>query len=180
MKAGRGRNPKPKAGRKPRRAAPSGGSAFPWFLMAAGALLMLCGLICLWRTVREAWIDNGDGAQKVRSMELLTTGYCNCEKCCSWTTNGQGVAVYAYGRMKGRPKVVGQTCTGRKAHRGTIAADPRLFRFGTRIIVPGYGPGIVDDTGGAIKGKHIDLWFPTHQEAREWGRRTLTVTVCEE
>lgn len=178
-KGGRGRQAKPKAKRPARRPASSDRPVFAWLLMGVGALLVVFGLVCLWNVLWTSWTDSED-EQEGRTVEVLTTGYCNCEKCCSWTTNEQGVAVYSYGRMKGRPKVVGQTCTGRKAHRGTIAADPSLFRFGTKIIVPDYGPGIVDDIGGAIKGKHIDLWFPTHQEALEWGRRTLTVTVYEE
>jgi 3D (Asp-Asp-Asp) domain-containing protein len=52
--------------------------------------------------------------------------------------------------------------------------------MGTRLYVPGYGLGRVEDIGGAIKGDHIDLWFPTHQEARAWGVRRLTVRVIKE
>ena len=37
----------------------------------------------------------------------------------------------------------------------------------------------VDDRGGAIKGRHIDLWFPSHKEAKEWGRRMMPVRIIE-
>jgi 3D (Asp-Asp-Asp) domain-containing protein len=43
--------------------------------------------------------------------------------------------------------------------------------------VPGYGPGVAADTGSAIIGKIIDIWFPTCAQARAWGRKTLTITV---
>ena len=45
--------------------------------------------------------------------------------------------------------------------------------------VPGYGWGSVQDTGGAIKGNRLDVWFETVKEAREWGRRKLNVIVCK-
>lgn len=112
---------------------------------------------------------------------VLTTGYCNCGQCCGWvrTKDGTGDPVYNYGPRKGKPKKVGYTATGNKAGHGTIAADPGVFCFGTKLEVPGYGTGVVDDVGGAIKGRHIDLWFPTHDEARRWGRRWLKVVPAE-
>ena len=81
--------------------------------------------------------------------------------------------------MKGRPKKIGVTASGVKARRGTIAADLKVFPFGTRLRVPGYGVGRVEDIGGAIKGRHIDVWFPSHAEARRWGARWLKVKPVE-
>ena len=113
---------------------------------------------------------------------LLVTGYCNCGGCCGWKRSwfGLGKPVYATGRLKGKPKKVGFTASGRPAKWGTIAADRRVFPFGTRLRVPGYGEGIVEDVGGAIQGRHIDVWFPTHAEALAWGRRWLNVEWCQE
>ena len=111
--------------------------------------------------------------------QLVTvTGYCSCGKCCGWrrTWFGFGSPVYTYGKMKGKPKKVGYTATGKRAVHGTIAADTSVYKFGTSLYVPGYGTGTVEDVGGAIKGKHIDIWFPTHQQARRWGVRKLKVT----
>jgi 3D (Asp-Asp-Asp) domain-containing protein len=79
--------------------------------------------------------------------------------------------------MKGKPKRIGQTASGVQAGRGTIAADTRLYPFGTIMYIEGYGYGKVEDRGGAIKGQHVDLFFRTHQEALEWGRKTLEVKV---
>lgn len=149
---------------------------FQWLALASGLIFFVSAGFLYWRAV-HGWGEERTDAPSFRTETLLTTGYCNCAICCSWTTNAAGQAVYAYGRLKGRPKVIGQTCTGRQARRGTVAADPRRFDFGTKLEIPGYGPGVVEDVGGAIKGDHLDLWFPTHEEARRWGRRTLPVRV---
>jgi 3D (Asp-Asp-Asp) domain-containing protein len=111
------------------------------------------------------------------SVTLEATGYCKCGKCCGWKRNIWLQPVYAYGPSEGKPKKVGETSCGTKAKPGTIAADTSVFPFGTRIRVPGYGWGTVEDRGGAIKGGHIDLFFNSHEEALQWGRQTVTVEV---
>ncbi len=61
---------------------------------------------------------------------------------------------------------------------GTIAADPKHYPFGTRMYIPGYGWGVVEDKGGAIKGPdRIDLFFESHNDAIHWGRRKVTVEI---
>jgi 3D (Asp-Asp-Asp) domain-containing protein len=45
------------------------------------------------------------------------------------------------------------------------------------MTVPGYGYAVAADTGGAIVGDRIDLWFPTMADADAWGVRTVTVVV---
>ena len=114
-------------------------------------------------------------------QELLVTGYCNCGKCCGWRKRWWlfGRPVYNYGKMKGQLKKVGLTASGKVAEMGTIAADPALYPFGTRMAVPGYGVGTVQDIGGAIKGAHIDIWFPSHKAAIEWGTRKIKVKVAK-
>lgn len=62
--------------------------------------------------------------------------------------------------------------------RGTIAADTKYYPFGTRMYIPGYGWGVVEDRGGAIKGPdRIDLYFDSHQDALQWGRRKIAVEI---
>lgn len=113
-------------------------------------------------------------------LEVTATAYCSCEKCCDWVRGPNGQPVWATGPDKGKPKKVGMTSMGTKAHRGTVAADKHLYPLGTRLWVAGYGHAIVEDVGGGIKGNHIDLWFPTHKEALEWGSRTVTVELIAE
>lgn len=62
----------------------------------------------------------------------------------------------------------------------TIAADPSVFPIGTILYIPGYGYGIVADTGSAIKGNRIDLYFKTVENVyQEWGKRKLKVYVVK-
>lgn len=70
-----------------------------------------------------------------------------------------------------------RTATGTIPKRGTIAVDPRVIPLGTRIYVPGYGYGVAEDTGGAVNGRIIDLFFETRQEAINWGRRTVQIRI---
>jgi 3D (Asp-Asp-Asp) domain-containing protein len=71
----------------------------------------------------------------------------------------------------------GSTALGIPVRKGVVAVDPTLIPLGTKMHVPGYGRSIAADVGHAIKGRIIDLWFPTTEKAREWGRRTVTITV---
>ncbi len=71
----------------------------------------------------------------------------------------------------------GRTALGIPVRKGVVAVDPTLIPLGTKMHVPGYGQSIAADVGYAIKGRIIDLWFPTTALARQWGRRTVTITV---
>jgi 3D (Asp-Asp-Asp) domain-containing protein len=71
----------------------------------------------------------------------------------------------------------GKTALGIPVRKGVVAVDPKLIPLGTRMHVPGYGRSIAADVGTAIKGRIIDLWMPNTRAAREWGRRTVTITV---
>jgi 3D (Asp-Asp-Asp) domain-containing protein len=71
----------------------------------------------------------------------------------------------------------GKTAIGLPVGRGVVAVDPKVIPLRTRLFVPGYGKGIAADVGTAIKGRIIDVWFPTTDEARAWGRRTVVITV---
>ena len=110
---------------------------------------------------------------------MEVTGYCNCGLCCSWERGwlGLGAPVISSGLNKGRPKAVGMTASGTRAKHGTIAADTSVLPFGTVVQVPGYGYGRVEDRGGAITGRRLDLWYPTHGEALAWGRKKVYVRV---
>jgi len=71
----------------------------------------------------------------------------------------------------------GTTATGIPVGWGVIAVDPSFIPLGTRMFVPGYGEGVAADTGSAVKGAVIDLWFPTCAQALQWGGRTVTITL---
>ncbi len=115
--------------------------------------------------------------QKPEIVMMETTGYCKCGECCGWKRNWKFQPVVAYGPNKGDPKAVGITAAGTEADWGTIAADTRYYPFGTIMHIPDYGWGRVEDIGGAIKGMHIDLYFPSHRKALEWGREQKKVKI---
>ncbi len=71
----------------------------------------------------------------------------------------------------------GRTATGMPVGWGVVAVDPSVIPLGTRLTIPGYGEGVAADTGSAVRGATIDLWFPTLAKARAWGRRTVTITL---
>jgi peptidoglycan DL-endopeptidase CwlO len=71
----------------------------------------------------------------------------------------------------------GRTATGMPTAPGVVAVDPGVIPLGTRLSIPGYGEGVAADTGGAVQGNTIDVWFPTRAQALAWGRRTVTITL---
>ncbi|SKA82751.1 Uncharacterized conserved protein YabE, contains G5 and tandem DUF348 domains [Clostridium sp. USBA 49] len=78
----------------------------------------------------------------------------------------------------------GITSTGTRAKRdpngySTIAVDPRIIPYGTKLYIEGYGYAIAEDTGGAIKGRKIDVFFNTNRECMQWGRRNVKVYILE-
>ncbi len=73
--------------------------------------------------------------------------------------------------------LTGHTSTGVPVGYGIVAVDPGVIALGTKMTIPGYGEGVAADTGGAVAGARIDLWFPTEAEALAWGSRTVTVTL---
>ena len=103
---------------------------------------------------------------KGRTVWMQVTAYCACKRCCGPTAHGL-------------------TASGRSvSYNGGqfVAADTRLLPFNTKLIIPGYAndkPVEVIDRGGAIKGNHIDLFFPTHDQARQWGVKWIAITVLD-
>jgi 3D (Asp-Asp-Asp) domain-containing protein/peptidoglycan hydrolase CwlO-like protein len=71
----------------------------------------------------------------------------------------------------------GNTATGVPTSPGVVAVDPAVIPLGTRMYVPGYGEGVAADTGSAVKGKTIDVWFDSCAKAIAWGRKTVTITL---
>ena len=64
--------------------------------------------------------------------------------------------------------------------KGTIAADTKYYSFGTKMYVPGYGWGVIEDRGGAMKGPdRLDLFYRSHNRANKWGRQHVTVKIKE-
>lgn len=58
-----------------------------------------------------------------------------------------------------------------------IAVDPSVIPLGSKVYVEGYGEAIAGDTGGAIKGNKIDLLMPTQEQAIQFGRQSVQITI---
>ena len=87
--------------------------------------------------------------------EFVATAYCSCAYCCGKTDGITASGTY---------------CTAGR----TIAADTSIFPFGTELVIDGH-TYVVEDVGGAIGGHRIDIYFDSHQEALNYGRRTVQV-----
>lgn len=99
-----------------------------------------------------------------KTMTVVATAYCPCKKCCG---------KYA----ENRPDGVVYTASGAKAKsKHTIAVDKNIIPFGTTVIING-NEYVAEDTGGAIKGNRIDIYFDSHEEALEFGRQTIEIEV---
>ena len=90
------------------------------------------------------------------------TAYCSCKKCCDKDPSD---------------KWYGITATGKKARWGTVAVDKRVIKLGSKLRINGFPNTIfrAEDVGGAIKGNHIDVWFPSHEGALEFGVRKIVI-----
>jgi 3D (Asp-Asp-Asp) domain-containing protein len=73
--------------------------------------------------------------------------------------------------------LTGTTATGIPVSWGVVAVDPSVIPLGTKMFVPGYGEGVAADTGSAVQGAMIDLWFPSCAQALGWGSKTVTITI---
>jgi len=87
-------------------------------------------------------------------------------------TGGRTVTVSSTGYS-----LPGHTATGLPVGWGVVAVDPSVIPLGTKLTIPGYGEAVAADTGGGVRGRMIDVWFPTLAQARAWGRRTVTITL---
>ena len=73
------------------------------------------------------------------------------------------------------------TATGTTVRVGTVAVDPRLIPYGTRMFIIAndgsyvYGVSTAEDCGGSIKGNRVDLYYPTHNECIQFGVRDCTI-----
>lgn len=100
----------------------------------------------------------------VQKVKVTATAYCSCEKCCGvWAKN--------------RPNGIVYTASGAAAQPDhTIAVDTSVFPFGTVLLYNGI-EYVAEDTGSAIKGNKIDIYFDSHEEAWNFGKKEIEVIV---
>ena len=97
-------------------------------------------------------------------IECRASAYCACKICCG-------------------PYARGITSTGTKVKVGSVAVDPKVIPYGTKMFIVStdgsvvYGYAVAEDCGGAIKSDRIDLYHNTHGEALIFGRKDCTVYI---
>jgi 3D (Asp-Asp-Asp) domain-containing protein len=97
-------------------------------------------------------------------MWMTVTAYSPDERSCGDSADGQTATLHSVSTNNMK----------------LVAADTRILPFGSVVSIPGYNDDKVVpvlDRGGAIKGRHLDLLFPTDAQARAWGKKKLLVTV---
>ena len=101
-------------------------------------------------------------AKKMKSMykklgTFNATAYCGCAACCG--------------------SAGGHTASGTTPTAGrTIATDPSVIPLGSKVLIDGK-EYVAEDTGGAIGGKRVDIFFSSHSAALQFGRRSVEVSI---
>jgi len=120
------------------------------------------GTIPLSTTFTQSDISGSEQSGEWQGVQMKVTAYCPCSKCCGSSADGI-------------------TASNHRIQAGdTFAAADRKYPFGTKMIIPGYDNGRqveVLDRGGAITGNHIDIFFPTHEKALQWGVKYVNVSI---
>ncbi|MGD2199827.1 LysM peptidoglycan-binding domain-containing protein [Lysinibacillus fusiformis] len=105
---------------------------------------------------------NASSTNKTASKEIIVEASAytaSCEGCSGITSTGMN--------LKTNPNAK------------VISVDPAVIPLGSKVYVEGYGEAIAGDTGGAIKGKRIDVFFPSQQDANNFGVKQLKVTILD-
>jgi len=103
---------------------------------------------------------NGKGGSSHRISVKATAYTASCEGCSGKTATGVD--------LNDNPDVK------------VIAVDPSVIPLGSKVYVEGYGEAIAADTGGAIKGKRIDVFIPSKDKADDWGKKEVNVTIISQ
>ncbi len=109
---------------------------------------------------------NARPVRQVRSVTMVVTAYSPDERSCPGSADGITATLHSVNTNA----------------MSLVAADPRILPYGSMLSIPGYDDGNIVpvlDCGGAIKGNRLDLLFPTHEAARQWGRKTVRIVVWE-
>ncbi len=74
----------------------------------------------------------------------------------------------------------GTTATGTKARYGTLAVDPKVIPYGTKVYIKELDKVFTaEDCGGGIKGNKVDIYMNTASQCRNWGVRTITLEILK-
>ncbi|MCK9217969.1 MAG: 3D domain-containing protein [Firmicutes bacterium] len=108
--------------------------------------------------------SRGTVAKFTKAIEMVSTAY--------------DATFASTGKHPDHPQY-GITRSGLKVRPGIVAVDPRVIPLGTHLYVEGYGEALAADTGGAIKGNKIDLYFESPKDVAKYGRKRVKVYILD-
>ena len=112
----------------------------------------------------------------IATAVLTENGYKRYSQKIKMTATSYSLSFACTGKRPG-DRGYGITASGIPADEGVVSVDPRVIPLGTKLYVEGYGLAIAADTGGAIKGNKIDLFYHDENFARKFGRQTRNVYI---
>lgn len=117
----------------------------------------------------EAAAEPASEPELIELGEFKTTAYCTCVKCCGvWSQEHPSRVGTDY---------VQKTASGTIPTAGrTVSVDTEIIPFGTVLVIDGH-EYIAEDTGSAVKGQITDIYFSTHEAAREYGVQYKTIYI---
>lgn len=111
-------------------------------------------------------------AELVSLGEFKLTAYCSCKICCKEFADDRPKDDYGNDLVFGASGVLLEQGV-------SIAVDPAVIQYGTKVIINGHGEYIAQDTGSVIVGNKIDVYFDNHEEARNFGEQYAEVFLAE-
>lgn len=112
------------------------------------------------RNVEKSSSTSREVPTKVLLGTFEATAYCACTKCCG--ANAKGITASGTIPKEGR----------------TIAVDPKIIPLGSKVSVDGK-VYIAEDTGSAIKGNIIDIYYEKHEDALQFGRQKVEIGIVK-
>ncbi|OZB98083.1 3D domain-containing protein [Paenibacillus sp. XY044] len=139
------------------------------------------------QSVQVEMLDKSEKAivkqeQKERATTSKTKVSNSSKVATEWKTYTVTAYDNGYESTQKRPgdKDYGITKSGEKTVEGrTVSADPRVLPLGTVIYIENVGERVVTDTGWAIKGRRLDLYFESHKRALQFGKQKLKVKIIK-
>lgn len=141
-------------------------------------------------SLQKKILPNVEKAERAISYNVVESEPISLEEAIDWSqypsmrviATGYTAGYESTGKTPSHPSY-GITYSGVPVKRdlySTIAADPNVFPIGTILFIPGYGYGVVADTGSAIKGNKIDLYYETVEDVyKKWGKKEVDVYLIK-
>jgi uncharacterized protein YabE (DUF348 family) len=115
-------------------------------------------VVAMGTKVIVAQVSRGSSEPEGKEFYVTSTAYtASCNGCSGYTATGIN--------LKANPNMK------------VIAVDPRVIPLGTKVWVEGYGYAIAADTGSAVKGYKIDVFYPSKSDAYRWGRKKVKIKI---